>query len=160
MRILLNLFVVAALLIPVAPASLDVDASKLPAMKADNVASMQVVGGLPGTKHSPLFVGSEQAGAEVIDQLVGWINAAQIIDVQPDYGRHGYPMVVRIRLKDGGEITLEPAYECTTTTKADRSVKTCHAIKGEVALWDDTGGTRIAAPPLFDWLQSLQGGWK
>jgi hypothetical protein len=88
------LLMIAGLLssIQLAEASEDKD------VKVENVISMQVVGGLASTKPSPVYTYNTAIGKEMITKVVSWINSSVPIGEQPDYGKHGYPRVLKIQL--------------------------------------------------------------
>jgi|HigsolmetaGSP11D_1036233.scaffolds.fasta_scaffold12686_1 hypothetical protein len=125
---------------------------------AENIESLQVVGGLPGTKHSPLFLNTEEAGKSTITKIVGWIHSAKPVSGQTEYGKHGYPMVISIKMDDGKMISIEPAYDCVSQTNADgSSSKTCTSIKDEIVYSNDSIKIRAKSPELYEWLKE---GWK
>jgi hypothetical protein len=125
---------------------------------AENIESLQVIGGLPGTKHSPLFQYTEEAGKATITKIVVWIHSAKPVSGQTELGKHGYPMVISIKLDDGKMISIEPAYDCVSKTNADGSgTKTCTPIKDEIVFSNDTNKIRAKSPELYEWLKES---WK
>ena len=128
------------------------------ALTAENIESLQVVGGIPGTKSSPVFQNNERAGKTVITKIVGWIHAAKPAGGQTEYGKHGYPMVISIKLDNGKFMSIEPAYDCVSTANADGSgFKTCTPIYGEIIFSNALNKIRAESPELYEWLKE---GWK
>lgn len=118
-----------------------------------NVESLQVVGGLPGTKGSQLFQKSDDKSKEIITKIVGWINSAKPVKGQTDYGKHGYPMVITIKMNDGSTVSVEPAYDCVTKTNVDGSVfRNCTPITGELVIFNDSK-TLVESSELYKWLK-------
>ncbi|MFC5651394.1 hypothetical protein ACFPYJ_20215 [Paenibacillus solisilvae] len=126
-------------------------------LKVEDIASMQVVGGLASTKPSHLYQSTEEIGKITITKIVDWINSSKPIGGQKEYGKHGYPMVIEIKKNDGKIITIEPAYNCVTKTYAGGRTKTCISVKGEIVLSIDSDRIRAESPELYDWLKE---GWK
>jgi hypothetical protein len=125
---------------------------------AENIESLQVIGGKPGTKHSPLFQNNEEAGKAIITKIVAWIHSAKAVSGQTEYGKHGYPMVISIKMNDGKMISIEPAYDCVSKTNADGSgIKTCTPIKDEIVYSNDSNKIRAESPELYEWLKES---WK
>jgi hypothetical protein len=115
-------------------------------------------GGLPGTKGSPLYQITEETGKTIITKIVGWINSSKPVGVQAEYGKHGYPMVLKLKLNDGKFIFVEPGYTCVSKTNADGSVlKSCTSVKGEIVLSNDSIKMRAESPEFYGWLNE---GWK
>ncbi|MCM2999993.1 hypothetical protein M3647_21185 [Paenibacillus cellulositrophicus] len=125
---------------------------------AENIESLQVVGGLPATKHSPLFQNTEESGKSTITKVVGWIHSAEPVSGQTEYGKHGYPMAISIKMDDGKMLSIEPAYDCVTQKNSDGSgSKTCNPIKDEIIYSNDSIKIRAKSPELYEWLKK---GWK
>jgi hypothetical protein len=123
-----------------------------------DVESLQVVGGLPGVKGSPLFLKTDTHGKAMISKAVEWINSSKIADGTTEFGKHGYPMVVRLKMNDGKIVIVEPAYNCILKTNEDGSgSKTCTPVKDEIVLSKDSKQIRLTSPEIYDWLQK---GWK
>jgi hypothetical protein len=134
------------------------EATPMQSLIVENIESLQVVGGLPGTKHSPLFQNTEEASKATITKIVGWIHSAKPVSGQTDYGKHGYPMVISIKIDDGKMISIEPAYDCESKTNADGSgTKTCTPIKDEIVFSNDSNKIRAESPELYEWLKES---WK
>jgi hypothetical protein len=134
------------------------NASNRQLLKVEDIASLQVVGGKPGTKPSPLFQNTDKSGKTIITKIAGWINASKPISGQTEYGKHGYPNVVSLRMNEGKIITVEPAYDCVSKTNADGSgTKTCTPAKSEIVLSNDSNKIRAESPELYEWLKE---GWK
>ncbi|MDB4867884.1 MAG: hypothetical protein JWR03_2217 [Cohnella sp.] len=77
---------------------------------------------------------------------------------QTEYGKHGYPMEINLKMNDGTTILVEPAYHCVSQTNADGSgSKTCTPDPGEMVLTHDSGKIRFASAELYNWLKE---GWK
>lgn len=146
------------------------DNSELLLLNLEDVVSIQVNGGLPmlSSKQALLLNMNNPKDKDLITKVVTWLNNSRQINGQVNYGRHGYPNTMKIKLKDG-EINIEPAYNCYTK-KFDNggSQTTCVPTKGEVVFEVDKanekyGGlksvkrTRLKSPELYSW---LQGGWK
>lgn len=146
-----------------ATSAADEQQTLLPSLQADHIQSLQVVGGMVGTKHSPQYGNSDITGKSVINKFAMWIHTAAPTGIQPEYGKHGYPMVIRIMMDDGSELSVEPAYECVSTTYEDGRVhKTCNSVPDEVAISSsafdpNTNAVRVRSPEIYDWLQE---GWK
>ncbi|MDQ0896424.1 MULTISPECIES: hypothetical protein [unclassified Paenibacillus] len=136
----------------------NLNASNRQLLKAEDISSIQVVGGLPGTKHSPLFQNTDGAGKTTISKIIGWINTSKPISGQTEYGKHGYPMVISIKTDDGKMITVEPAYDCVSQTNVDGSgSKTCTPAKSEIVLRNDSNKIRAESPELYKWINE---GWE
>lgn len=134
------------------------NALKTQSLKVEDIASLQVVGGLPSTKGSPLYQNAEETGKTIITKIVGWINSSKPVGVQKEYGKHGYPMLVELKMNDGKIIIVEPGYKCVSKTNADGSgSKSCTSVKGEIILSNDSNKIRAESPELYEWLNE---GWK
>jgi hypothetical protein len=138
-------------------------------LKVKDIVSVRVSGGLPSSYKQALLLNMEDPKDRVlITRVVTWLDNSKQIDGQVNYGKHGYPNGINIKLKDG-EAQIEPAFNCTITKfKNGGSQKTCVPIKGEVVfeldkLNEKYGGLksvkriRLKSPSLYDW---IQGGWK
>jgi hypothetical protein len=129
-----------------------------PIVQIQAVASLQIVGALPGSKSSPLFRPSDPAGIAAITKTAGWINRSSFIRDESQFERHGYPNVLRIVTKDGRQIDAEPAYHCESKKLNDsKTLKTCSNIKDEVLLSNGSARLRLHSSELFDWIIE---GWK
>ncbi|MDQ0888865.1 hypothetical protein QFZ81_003953 [Paenibacillus sp. V4I9] len=125
----------------------------------ENVESLQVVGGLPGAKGSPLFQKNDAKGKDIITKIIGWLSSAKPVNDQTEtqYGKHGYPMVIEINKNDGRTTYIELAYNCVSKTNPDGSgTKTCTAAEGEVFIYNELIKTRVNSPRLYEWLNE---GW-
>lgn len=128
--------------------------SKTQTIKAQDVESLQVVGGLPGTKGSPLYRQTDDKGKSIIAKIVGWINSSKPVSGQTEYGKQGYPMFVNLKMNDGKMYRIEPAYNCVSVS--DNS-KTCTPVNDEIVLNQGSTKIRLASPELYEWLDN---GWK
>lgn len=127
-------------------------------LKVEDIASLQVVGGLPGTKGSPLYQSTNETGKTIITKIVSWINSSKPIGVQKEHGKHGYPMVIKLKMNDGKFMYVETGYTCVSKTNADGSgSKSCTTLKGEIVLSNDSTKIRAESPELYEWLNA---GWK
>ncbi|MDQ0888820.1 hypothetical protein QFZ81_003908 [Paenibacillus sp. V4I9] len=136
----------------------NLSASNRQLLKTEEIASLQIVGGLPGTKHSPLFQNTDGNGKTTVTKIASWINASKPIRGQTEYGKHGYPMVVSLKMNDGKMITVEPAYDCVSKTNTDGSgSKTCTPAKNEIVISKDSNKIRAESPELCKWLSD---GWE
>ncbi|AZN39917.1 hypothetical protein [Paenibacillus albus] len=127
-------------------------------LKVEDVASLQVVGGLPGTKGSPLYQSTNETGKTIIAKIVSWINTSKPTGVQEEYGKHGYPMVIELKMNDGKFMYVETGYNCVIKSNADGSgSKSCTTVKGEIVLSNDSTKMRAKSPELYEWLKA---GWK
>jgi hypothetical protein len=123
-----------------------------------DVESLQVVGGLPGTVGSPLYLSTESTGKAVISKVIEWLNDSKPINGQTEYGKHGYPMVISLIMNDRKTLEVEPAYECITHTNANSSIsKACTPVKGEIVLSKESNKIRLISPELYEWLEK---GWQ
>lgn len=137
-------------------------------LKVEDVASMQVVGGLHGTKPSTLYKISDATGKALITKIVGWINSSDPLGTQPEYGRHGYRMLLKIQMNVGKPIYVEPGYKCVTLksppadidisdqTQID-TMKSCGVLIDEIVLSNASINLRAKSPELYEWLSK---GWK
>ncbi|MFC5651395.1 hypothetical protein ACFPYJ_20220 [Paenibacillus solisilvae] len=136
---------------------------KTPILKVEDVVSMQVVGGLHGTKPSPLYKISDATGKALITKIVGWINSSVPLGTQPEYGRHGYPMILKIQMNVGKPIYVEPGYKCVTLKSPPTDIhiseqtqigtmKSCGAVKDEIVLSNTSINLRAKSPELYEWL--------
>jgi uncharacterized membrane protein len=138
--------------------SLNSNAANTQPLKVEDIASLQVLGGLPGRAGSPLYQNTKETGKTIISKIVGWINASKPVDGQTEYGKHGYPMVINLKMNDGKMIIAEPAYNCVSKTNADGSgSKSCTSVEGEIVLSNDSSNMRAESPELYEWLSE---GWK
>lgn len=129
-----------------------------PIVQVESVSSLQVLGGLPGSKDSPLYRPANGAEIAAITKIAGWINRSSSVRDETQFERHGYPNVLRIVTKDGKQIDAEPAYHCESRKLDDsRTLKTCGIIDDEVLLSDGSTRLRLHSPELFDWIIT---GWK
>jgi hypothetical protein len=127
-------------------------------IKTENVESMQVVGGLPGASSSPLYLSAESTGKVVISKVIEWINDSKPINGQTEYGKHGYPMVISLIMKNRKTLEVEPAYECVIHKNDNgSSTKSCSPVKGEIVLSKDSNKIRLTSPKLYEWLEK---GWQ
>lgn len=132
--------------------------SRSDVLHSNEITSLQVVGGLPRTKGSPLYLSSEKSGMTIISKVVAWINDSTIISGQTEYGKHGYPMVISLRTNEGKTITIEPAYDCISLKNTDgSSSKTCTPVDGEIVLSNESESIRAESKVLYDWLKES---WK
>lgn len=134
-----------------------------PILKLQEVASMQVVRGLAGTKPSPLYTNEDANGTAMITKIVGWINASVPLGTQPEYGRHGYPRKLKILLNNGESIYVELGYKCVTSKTPppgvysphhDAVYKSCSNVDNEIVLANSSTQTRIKSSELYEWLKS------
>jgi len=117
-----------------------------------NVKSLQVVGGLPGTQSSPLYLGNNEDGGKKIRKITGWINTAIPINGQTTYGKHGYSKEINIIMKNGKLITVEPAYDCIIHSSTSYSTKVCKPIKNEIVITINKHILRARSSELSGWL--------
>lgn len=158
MRKLLIVSVIAFFMIVTSACSLNTNTSKLQSINVGDVESLQVVGGLPGTKGSPLYLNTVQSGKTIITKIVGWISSSIVVGGQTEYGKHGYPMGINLKMNDGKFITVEPAYNCTSKINSDGSGSTtCAPVKGELVISRDSKKIRVKSPELSEWIKD---GWK
>lgn len=155
--IVLLVVLMAAVIIPAFAASAStespVKSAKLLSHKYEDVASLQVVGSLHFVKGSPLYQTTDETGKAKIRKIIGWINSSKPLGVQKDYGRHGYPMVIKIKMNDGKIITVEPGYKCVSYKLSNGNVlKTCSYVKDEIVLRDDSNQILVKSPELYEWL--------
>ncbi|MFC5648225.1 hypothetical protein ACFPYJ_03660 [Paenibacillus solisilvae] len=129
-----------------------------PIIPPQAVTSLQVIGGLHGSKNSPLYLPLDSTGTNVINKVVGWINHSPSVRDETLMEKHGYPKILRIVTKDGNHLDAEPAYHCESKKLDDyRTLKTCTNIGGEVLLSSGSGRLRLHSQALYDWLIE---GWK
>ncbi|WP_274654365.1 hypothetical protein [Paenibacillus humicola] len=136
-------------------------------LQIEDIASIQVVGGPPRTKPSPLYKFSDGTGKALITKIGGWINSSVPLGTQPDYGRHGYPRILKIQFNAGKPIFVEPGYKCIKLKKSPAdiyipetqtvTIKSCGAIKDEIVLSSVSINLRAKSPELYEWLIE---GWK
>src|ERR1700730_2973170 len=151
------LFIVFCIIVTSACSSSS-NAFKTQSVKVEDIASLQVVGGEPGTKGSPLYQNTEETGKTIITKIVGLINSSKPVGLQAEYGKHGYPMVIELKMNDGNFIFVEPGYTCVSKTNADGSgSKSCRSVKNEIDLSNDSTKMRAESPELYEWLNE---GWK
>ena len=78
----------------------------------------------------------------VISKLVNWLNISKLTkDDEPAYGKQGYPPSLKIVLKNGNSVFVEPAFK----------------IEGEILFEIDSQSKilkrlRLQSPQLYDWL--------
>ncbi len=154
---ILLVVLVAAVIIPGLAASASIESpvrpAKLLSHKYEDVASLQVVGSLHGIKGSPLYQTADETGKATIRKIIDWINSSKPAGVQKDYGRHGYPMVIKIKMNDGKIITVEPGYKCVSYKLSNgNGLKTCSYVKDEIVLRDDSNQIVAKSPELYEWL--------
>ncbi|WP_219835083.1 hypothetical protein [Paenibacillus sp. R14(2021)] len=127
-------------------------------LRTDAVASVQIRGGLHSTAPSPLYTFQTPEGRSVIAKIRNWYNAAVPLGLQPEYGRHGYPRTLHIRLQTGKEIVIEPAYDCFSKSLSNGFVeKSCFSVGGEIAIYAGSLSLRAKSAELYDWINT---GWK
>lgn len=153
------LLVLAWLLSPI----LSAEASEDNKVKVEDVVSMQVVGGLAGTRPSPMYKNNNAIGKEVITKVTDWMNSSIPIGVQPVYGRHGYPRILNIQLTTKDPLYVEVGYICVTSNTPPPGVlipkeeigifKSCSELKDEIVIGNSTSALRIKSPQLFKWLK-------
>ncbi|WP_201004113.1 hypothetical protein [Paenibacillus glycanilyticus] len=139
------------------------EASKDNKVKVEDVVSMQVVGGIHGTKPSPMYKNNNAIGKEVITKVTDWINSSIPIGVQPVYGRHGYPRILKIQLTTKESLYVEVGYICVTsntpppgvlTPKGETYIfKSCSELKDEIVIGNSTSSLRAKSPELYKWLK-------
>jgi hypothetical protein len=89
---------------------------------------------------------------------MGWLNSSVPTDGPTNFGKHGYPLNLKIIMTNSDSAEVEPAYNCVTQTNADgSSTKTCNVVKREVIFTHDKSSIRLISPELYDWIQE---GWK
>jgi hypothetical protein len=144
-------------------------ASKDKDVKVENVISMQVLGGLASTNPSPLYKNNTAIGKEMITKVVAWINSSAPIGEQPDYGKHGYPRVLKIQLSMD-TLYVEVGYKCVTSNSPPpglfgpegqiASFKSCSEVKDEIVLSNNKLNLRAKSPQLYEWLKKMGEDWK
>ncbi|SFS76823.1 hypothetical protein [Paenibacillus sp. BC26] len=135
-----------------------VRSEKMLSVKYEDVISLQVVGSLHGIKGSPIYQTSDVTGKFMITKVIDWINSSTPVGIQPDYGRHGYPMVLKIKMSDGNIISVVPAYKCESNKLENGNLlKACSNVNDEIVLYNNSGQIRAKSPDLYKW---LTGDWK
>jgi hypothetical protein len=132
-------------------------------IKVENVISMQVLGGLAATKPSPVYKNNTANGKEIITKVVAWINSSVPIGEQPDYGKHGYPRVLKIQLINEDPLYVQVGYKCVTSKSPppgifapegqDASFKSCYEVKDEIVISKPKLNLRAKSTPLYEWLK-------
>lgn len=164
---ILNVLIIGSLTIVLSACSSNLNTSKSESIKntlkpqlikVEEVASLQVVGGLYGKEGSPLYLNTEQGGKTTLTKIVGWINSSNPVDGQTKFGKHGYPMYADLKMNGGKLMTIEPAYSCTINSDLiGNDTKSCSPVKGELVLSIDSNEFRVKSPELSEWLEE---GWK
>lgn len=139
------------------------EASEDKKIKVENVISMQILGGQASTKPSPLYKNNTVIGKEVIKKVTAWINSSVPIGDQPDYGRHGYPRVLKIRLNMEDPLYVEVGYKCVTSKSPPHGLfvpegqiaifKSCFEVKDEIVISNTKLSLRVKSSRVYEWLK-------
>lgn len=126
-------------------------ASIQPKIKVHDVVSIQVNRLNGGTRIFKVSDGYEEV---IINKVVKWINQSSSVEGPTELEQYHTPIAkLRIRIKDGEVIIIEPAYNCIS----EKQVKNCTIADGEVIYTNNNMKVRLKSLELFDWLLV---GWK
>jgi len=116
----------------------------------EEVASVKLVGGKPGDELRGTIWTKD---APIIAQMTGWLQAAEPVPGQTEYGRHGYPMAAELTTEHQQKMRVEPAYDCVSVTNPDGSgMKTCTPAENEIVVSRGQEKQRVISPEMYEWL--------
>ncbi|WP_462411558.1 DUF3888 domain-containing protein [Neobacillus sp. Marseille-QA0830] len=120
-------------------------------LKTEDVSSIQVSRLSGGSR---VFRENDGYEEPVVRKVVEWLNTANPINAATDLHQPKAPTaVLKINMKNGDVLTVEPAYHCTDQNKS----KTCTLADGEVLVIHNNQSDQLKSTELFDWLLA---GWK
>lgn len=119
------------------------------------IAWAQVRIGLPSANPSRALYPGRKADAPVLQRLQEWLERTEPNSktIHPP-GRGPY---LTVKYRDGSQVTVFPAMDCTTKQAQGGTEMTCGVASGEVMIGCADGSVRARAPELAAWVNQ---GWE
>lgn len=120
----------------------------------DDVITGQLEINAPKKNPKPLIINNHK-DETVLLKIATWISQSQPIEggTARFYSRGIGPTTLTVKLRDGREIGLEPAYDCETKQLTNGGSETkCRHSEGHLILSNDNKRIRVTQPELDKWL--------